>query len=161
MRRIGMLLGVAIWFSATGVQAQDDAPTPFATEEPVESPYQSPSVITQEGSDSSHISWGQLQPTASMWLYEQEKQDYLDPKLAVRRKAARKTAERQARIASMKWYGMSNSRPVANPTPFCGIYAPGWHANSYDSFRWTYNGGYPLTVTRPASLQFSAAYGIW
>jgi len=31
------------------------------------------------------------------------------PKLAVRRKAEKKTAQREARIAAMKWYGLSNS----------------------------------------------------
>ncbi len=156
MKRIGAMLGVAIWFSAAGLQAQDVAPTPFADEPAV--PYESPTV--PHDSPSSHISWGQLQPTAQMWLYEQEKADHLDTRLAVRRKAERKTAERQSRIASMKWYGMSNSRPYANPTPLCGMYSPGWHANSYNGNQWTY-GRSPLVLTRASGLQFSSAYGIW
>lgn len=160
MKRIGLLLGVAILVSASAARAQDTTRSPFAADE-TEPTYQSPAVPTEAESPSLHISWGQLQPTADMWLYEQEKQDSLDPKLAVRRKAAQKTAQRQARIASMKWYGMSNSRPYANPTPLCGLYSPGWHANRYSSYGWTNGGGYPLMVVRPSSVQFNAAYGIW
>ena len=158
MKRIGILFGAAIWLSTSAAQAQEASPSPFATEETA-APYRStPGPETE--SPSLHISWGQLQPTAEMWLYEQEKQDYLDPRLAVRRKAELKTAQRMARIASMKWYGMSNSRPVANPTPLCGVYSPGWHANNYSSYRWT-AGGNPMMIVRSSRAPLSAAYGLW
>src|SRR5690242_7814648 len=146
MKRIGMCLGALVWLAASAAQAQEPAPSPF-DKPPEQAPYQSQPGTAAEPS-SSHISWGQLQPTAEMWLYEQNKADYLDPKLAVRRNAERKTSERQSRIAAMKWYGLSNSRPIANPTPMCGVYSPGWHANNYNAYRWTWNGGYPLLLVR-------------
>lgn len=159
MKRIGMCLGALVWVTASAVQAQEPAPSPFDNSLD-EAPYQSQGA-PETGPSSMHVSWGQLQPTAEMWLYEQTKTDYLDPKLAVRRKAEKKTAERQARIAAMKWYGMSNSRPVANPTPICGVYSPGWHANHYSPYRWTWSGGYPLVVLRTSRVSIPAAYGLW
>ncbi len=158
MKRIGIALGAVVWLAAAGAQAQEAAPSPF-TESEHEAPYQS-SPGAEAASPSSHVSWGQLQPTAEMWLYEQQKADYLDPKLAVRRKAEQKSAQREGRIAAMKWYGLSNSRPVANPTPLCGVYSPGWHANNYNSYRWT-GGIQPLLVVRPARVSIPAAYGLW
>jgi hypothetical protein len=156
MKRIGILLGAFVWLSAAQLKAQDAASSPFTDESEV--PYESASASEAETS-SIHVSWGQLQPTAQMWLYEQEKADYLDPKLAVRRKAAAKTAQRQARIAAMKWYGMSNSRPYANPTPIMGSYSPTWSSNNYNAYRWT--PGYSQMVTRPNSVQFNGSYGLW
>ncbi len=77
---------------------------------------------------------GQVSP--EMYLYLQELRRHDDPKQAVRRKAEARTAAREARIASMKWYGMSNSRPQANPIPFMGTYSPTWVGNSYDRYDW-------------------------
>lgn len=159
MKRIGVLLGAAIWLSAAQLNAQVADDSPFAADAPQPPPYQSAPIITEAESPELHVSWGQLQPTAEMWLYEQRKEDYNDPRQAVRRKAAAKTAQRQARIASMKWYGMSNSRPYANPTPVCGTYSPGWASGNYQPYQWT--NGYPLLVSRPASVQFDLTYGLW
>jgi hypothetical protein len=72
------------------------------------------------------------QMTPEMWFYQQEMKRYDDPRAAVRRKAEYRAAQRQRRIAAMEWYGYSNSRPQANPTPFAGgAYAPGWVSNNY------------------------------
>lgn len=157
MKRIGFLFGAVVWLAAAQGYGQDAVESPFT--DPTAAPYQS-APATELDDSSMHVSWGQLQPTAQMWLYEQEKQDYLDPKLAVRRKAAIKTAQRQARIASMKWYGMSNSRPYANPTPIMGMYSPSWTSSNYNPYRWSPY-GYPLVVARPTSVQFSGSYGLW
>lgn len=72
------------------------------------------------------------QMTPEMWFYQQEMRRYEDPRAAVRRKAEYRAAQRQRRIAAMDWYGYSNSRPQANPTPFAGgPYAAGWVSNNY------------------------------
>jgi hypothetical protein len=71
------------------------------------------------------------QMTPEMWFYQEEMRRYDDPKLAVRRKAEFRAAQRQRRIAAMDWYGFSNLRPTANPTPFTGgVYSPGWISNN-------------------------------
>ena len=77
----------------------------------------------------SAASLGQMTP--EMWFYQQELRRYEDPKAAVRRKAEYRAAQRQRRIAAMDWYGYSNLRPTANPTPWFGTYSPGWVSNNY------------------------------
>lgn len=74
--------------------------------------------------------------TPEMWFYEQERARWENPKEAVRRKAEYRGAQRGQRIAAMKWYGMSNSRPTAGLTPMFGTYSPMWSSNSFDPFRW-------------------------
>lgn len=72
--------------------------------------------------------------TPELWVYSQEMRRHDDPALAVRRKAEFQAGQRQARLAAMKWYGLSNSRPVANPTPFTGQYSPSWVGNGWNRF---------------------------
>ena len=76
------------------------------------------------------------QVTPELYLYMQELRRHDDPKQAVRRKAEARSAARDARIAAMKWYGMSNSRPQVNPVPFMGTYSPTWVGNGHDRFDW-------------------------
>jgi hypothetical protein len=71
-----------------------------------------------------------------MWFYEQQRLEYQDPRAAVRRKAEFKATQRANRLAAMKLYGLSNSRPSASPTPMFGSYAPGWTARNADPNRW-------------------------
>jgi len=84
------------------------------------------------------ISLGEIAPTQEMWFYQQELKRAQDPKQAIRRRAEFRAAQRERRIASQEWYGVSASRPNANITPWMGgSYAPGWSGNSRDSFRWS------------------------
>ena len=75
--------------------------------------------------------------TPEMWFYEQERSRWENPQASVRRRAEIKAAQRAQRMASAKWYGMSNSRPSANITPLFGTYSPTWGSNSFDPNRWT------------------------
>ena len=77
-----------------------------------------------------------VEQTPEMWLYQQETQRYDSPKQAVRRKAEFVSQQRQLRLASMRWYGMSNSRPTVNPTPWMGMYSPAWVSGRGYSFGW-------------------------
>jgi hypothetical protein len=83
---------------------------------------------------------GAASPTPEMWFYEQERSRYDDPKMAVRRKAEFRAAQRSNRIASQHWYGMSNSRPTVSTTPWFGTYSPTWSSNSADPYRWSATG---------------------
>ena len=76
------------------------------------------------------------QMTPEMYLHLQEQRRHDDPKQAVRRKAEARSASRDARISAMKWYGMSNARPQANPVPFMGTYSPAWIGNGGDRYDW-------------------------
>ncbi len=79
--------------------------------------------------------------TPELWLYEQERTRLDDPAQAVRRKAEIRGMQRAERLASLKWYGMSNSRPVfTNVTPILGGFgSASWTSNSYDPNRWRPN----------------------
>jgi hypothetical protein len=77
-----------------------------------------------------------VQQTPEMWFYEQERTLHQDPKVAVRRKAELRGAQRADRIASMEWFGMSNSRPSACPVPIMGTYSPTWTANGPNPSHW-------------------------
>ncbi len=90
-----------------------------------------------------------VSPTPEMWFYEQERTRYEDPKGAVRRKAETRANQRAERLASMKWYGMSNSRPIAGTTPMFGTYSPMWVSNTADPFRW--RSPVPTVVVRPGN----------
>ncbi|HEX4132090.1 MAG TPA: hypothetical protein VHZ24_18815 [Pirellulales bacterium] len=92
---------------------------------------------TKSDSTPHEISLGQLTPTPDMWFYDQAVREHSDPKAAVRRKAEFETAQRQQRMAAMAWYGMSASRPIANPTPHVGgVYSPVWASGGRDPSRW-------------------------
>ena len=89
--------------------------------------------------------------TPEMWLYAQESKRREDPKVAVRRKAEFRAAQRQRRLESQRWFGFINLRPPANPVPFYGSYSPAWRGNSSDGYGW-HGTGMPYvtyhTVTR-------------
>jgi hypothetical protein len=91
-----------------------------------------------------------IAPTPEMWFYEQERSRYDDPKMAIRRRAETRAQQRQDRMASMQWYGMSNSRPSVSITPLCGGYSAYWGSNSYDPLRWRSSAA-PLVVARPTN----------
>ena len=74
--------------------------------------------------------------TPDMWYYSQEMRRHDDPKQAVRRKAEYVAQQRTLRIESMKWFGMSNSRPLASTTPFMDEYSPAWIGNSSHPYQW-------------------------
>lgn len=93
---------------------------------------------------------GEVKPTPEMWFYLQELRRYENPRLAVRKKAEFKTAQRMRRLAAQKWYGMSAARPMASPTPFTGTYSPYWAANSANPFAWRARGR-TVVIAQPSA----------
>ena len=75
------------------------------------------------------VSPGELKATPEMWFYDQALRQYKDPQMAVRAQADFRAQQRQRRLESMKWFGLSNSRPRASSDPFHNDYSPGWVAN--------------------------------
>jgi hypothetical protein len=80
--------------------------------------------------------------TPELYLYLQDQKRHDDPQQAVRRKAEFKAAQRMNRMATMKWFGMSNARPQAAAVPMMGVYSPAWIGNGYDRYDWV-GGTYP------------------
>jgi hypothetical protein len=97
------------------------------------------------------VSPGEVAATPEMWFYEQERLRYEDPQTVVRQKAEMKAAQRQARLASMKWFGFSNSRPQASIDPYAGPYSPRWTSNGYIPSEWVGVGG-STVVFRPGRM---------
>ena len=95
------------------------------------------------------ISPSEVKATPEMWFYEQQLREYLDPAKAVRRKAEFRSAQRQRRMAALKWFGFSNQRPVASPDPFNGDYSPGWTSNNHMHPSWWNGYGQPWVAGRP------------
>jgi len=66
---------------------------------------------------------------------------------AVRLKAEFRAQQRMRRLAAMKWFGMSNSRPAATATPWASLYSPAWVSNTQRPFSWS-GCGQTLVITR-------------
>ena len=85
-----------------------------------------------------------------MWFYTQELRRYDDPRNAIREQAAIKTAQRNARLAAMQWYGLSNSRPMTGVDCLHGVYAPRWVSNGYNPAEWVGAAGATTIYYAPA-----------
>jgi len=51
-------------------------------------------------------------------------------------KAMARGSQRMARLESMRWYGMSGSRPTATPMPWSTMYSPAWQMPGGRPFAW-------------------------
>jgi hypothetical protein len=75
--------------------------------------------------------------TPDMYRYLIDLQRYGGPVNVTQQRAMIEADQRKQRLAAMKWYGYSNSRPVAGATPFMGTYGPHWVGNSWrNDFHW-------------------------
>jgi len=118
MKRLSIALSVALAFAVM----------PAIGQEPAE----------KEAKLDFGISPGELAPTPEMWFYQQYRRQYENPATAVRQKAEFKARQRQYRLASLKWFGLSNARPQAGVDPFHGEWSPRWTSNNFAyPFRWT------------------------
>jgi hypothetical protein len=68
-----------------------------------------------------------------------------EPRAIIHAKAQARAYERQSRLASMSWYGMSNSRPIATTTPFTSRYSPLWEMPGGRPYSW-HAGSWPTYV---------------
>jgi hypothetical protein len=69
-------------------------------------------------------------------FYRQRVRRYDEGAMAVRRKAQYRAQQRMHRIAALKWFGISNSRPIASTTPWSGLYSAAWVSNSRRPQAW-------------------------
>jgi len=150
MKRLLAFSSLASLVLATSAFAQEEtevyqpAPGEAVIEAPAEAkiaqPFARQGVKENKAEKLPELNPSQMSP--EMYLYLQEQQRHDDPKQAIRRKAEARTAAREARITAMKWYGMSNARPQANPVPFMGSYSPSWVGSGQDRNDW-YGLGWP------------------
>lgn len=76
------------------------------------------------------------------WYSQQVAEDLPSPRQLIFHKAQARAAQRNARMTSMAWYGMSNARPTAAPTPFMTLYSPVWQQPGGRPFAW-YTANWP------------------
>lgn len=89
---------------------------------------------------------GDATPDGESW-YESSTQQPT-PRMIIQQKAQVRAYQRMARIESMKWYGMSASRPLASTTPFMGIPSPRWQMPGGRPFAWTPYRGTSVYIVR-------------
>jgi hypothetical protein len=143
MKRAALLLAIGL---ATGVPtAQAQRPT-------------RPQAATPTARPGADRSLGAPPLTAEVWFYQEELRRRADPRVAVREKAEFRSRERQRRIASRKWFGLSNARPIVSPTPVHGPYSRTWTAQPTWPYPWSGQAGSVHTVRRPVS---GSVFGLW
>jgi hypothetical protein len=121
-----LCVGVSIWLACAALPALAQSP---GTGRPA-----APPAAAAPGS----VSPSTAAQTPEMWFYEQYMSQYQDPKLAVRRKAEFRAQQRENRLAAMRWFGLSNSRPRASSDPWNSDWSPGWASNNtWYPYRWT------------------------
>jgi hypothetical protein len=149
MAKLTWFLSAALLLAATSVSAQQPFPTG-----------QQPFPAGAAEKDPNRPAMANMTPTPDMWFYEQESRRHDSPENAVRRKAEFQTHQRQMRMASREWFGMSNSRPTVNPTPVMGTYAPTWIGNSNNPSYWRGVNQSPV-ILNVRRVGAGPAYGLW
>jgi hypothetical protein len=90
------------------------------------------------------LSPGDLAPKPETQVHQPDQ----DARLAVREKAEFRAQQRQGRLASRQWFGLSNMRPVATTDPYESDYSPRWTSNNATyPFRWS--GTSPVIAVLP------------
>jgi hypothetical protein len=69
-------------------------------------------------------------------LYYQQPTYRPNTRAIIHQKAQIRANQRQSRLASLNWYGMSNGRPTAAPTPFTSLYSPVWQMPGGRPYAW-------------------------
>jgi hypothetical protein len=87
------------------------------------------------------------QDLGQSWYYQQSTAYQPNPRAIIHQKAMARAQQRAHRISSMNWYGMSNLRPTASPTPFMSMYSPAWQMPGGRPFAW-YTSGRPTILFR-------------
>lgn len=83
------------------------------------------------------ITPGEVTATPEMWFYQEQMSRRDDPKEAVRRKAEFRTAQREARLAARRWFGVSLMRPMTSTAIMNGESAAVWTGgNPLAPYQW-------------------------
>jgi len=70
------------------------------------------------------------------WNHAQAAKSKQEARTLIQQRAQVRAQQRQDRIASMNWYGMSNSRPNAATTPFTSRYSAVWEMPGGRPYSW-------------------------
>jgi hypothetical protein len=70
------------------------------------------------------------------WSREQKTDSKQDARAIVQQKAQARAEQRNDRLASSSWYGISNSRPSGSSTPFTSRYGSSWEMPGGRPYSW-------------------------
>jgi hypothetical protein len=89
------------------------------------------------------MSPGEIQTSREARAHEQYLLQSQAQAESVHRAAMARAEQRTRRLESQRWFGISNTRPLASVDPYNGDYSPGWVSNyPFYPFRWV-GGGEP------------------
>ena len=80
------------------------------------------------------------------WNREQKSAEKLDARATFQQKAERRAQQRQDRLSTSAWYGISNSRPSGTATPFTARYGTVWEMPGGRPYSWTPTWSRPTCV---------------
>jgi len=86
--------------------------------------------------DMLHATISETTPPQEPSWYREQANTKSDSLQLIQQRAQVRAEQRNSRMASMQWYGMSNSRPQANATPFTGRYSPVWEMPGGRPYAW-------------------------
>ena len=75
-------------------------------------------------------------PSADDYSYYQPVHEKTPTPALAQQKAAARAEQRMARLAAMRWYGFSGSRPTASGLPWTTMYSPAWQQPGGRPFAW-------------------------
>jgi hypothetical protein len=70
------------------------------------------------------------------WNREQKPATMMDARALVQQKAELRAEQRQNRLATSAWYGITNSRPTGTATPFTARYGSVWEMPGGKPYSW-------------------------
>ena len=156
MRRLPVSLGIVV-FMVAAVPAL--AQNPIGNNGKVVATIKAPATISAKSADARMV------PTASkatpvpvteqaatpeMWYYQQYQQQLHNPAEMVYQRADARANQRMQRLAALKWFGYSNSRPQAGADLTGGDQqGPGWVSNNTTSpYRFSGYGTADVVIVR-------------
>lgn len=102
---------------------------------------------------SSPVNQARPQARDDSWYYQPQQETAapkVNPRLIAQQRAMARGQQRDARLASMNWYGYSNSRPTAAPIAFCTpLYGPAWQSPYGAGFSWRMGQPTYIVTSRP------------
>lgn len=105
---------------------------------------------------SSPVNQDRPQARDDSWYYQpanETKPTKPNPREVAQQRAMVRGQQRDARLASMAWYGLSNGRPTAAPIAFCTpLYGPAWQSPYGAGFSWRMGHPTYIVTSRPTYI---------
>ena len=92
-------------------------------------------------------------PEADQPWYYRAAPARVEQKSIAQEKAEQRAAQRMARLAASRWYGINNGRPTASALPFTTMYSHAWQSPGGRPFAW-YTSSRPVVILQSAETTY-------